>query len=189
MTTGSRSGSGKIVFEHYDRLVSLWGGSAATEPLSFGVDGDTFNGINIDNHLEGNLNEPQSYDGSDEADDEVHEGERPEIDNVKDRRKRKSESQVPKLVDNKRKHMQKTLSAAQRDQLLLHEAKEDNQCRKDLAAAMQNSTDSFSKALDGMSNSMMQIGAGICRSLEVMAHAMMTPTYQHLFYQNQPAQE
>ena len=96
---------------------------------------------------------------------------------------------MPKLVDNKRKHMQKTLSAAQRDQVLLNKAKEDNQFRKDLAAAMRESTNSFSKALDGMSNSMVQIGAGISRSLEVMAHAMMAPTNQNLFYQNQPPQQ
>eukprot|EP00794_Sanderia_malayensis_P002553 gene2553-2948_t len=121
-------------------------------------------------------------------DDEFQEGERSEIDIGNDRRKRKSESQVPKLIDNKRKHMQKTLSAAQRDQVLLNETKEDNQLRKDLAAAMRESTDSFAKAFNGMSNSVVQIGAGICKSLEVMAHAMMTPTNQNMFYQNQPLQ-
>ena len=187
-TTGSRSGSGKIVFEHYDRLVSLWGGSAATEPLPFGIDGDTFNNVNTDDRLESNVLESLSDDGTGEDDDEFQEGERSEIDIGNDRRKRKSESQVPKLIDNKRKHMQKTLSAAQRDQVLLNETKEDNQLRKDLAAAMRESTDSFAKALNGMSNSMVQIGAGICKSLEVMAHAMMTPTNQNMFYQNQPLQ-
>ena len=39
---GTRTGSGKIVFEHYDKLVQIWGGSASTEPLSFGVDADSF---------------------------------------------------------------------------------------------------------------------------------------------------
>eukprot|EP00794_Sanderia_malayensis_P013129 gene13129-14480_t len=53
---------------------------------------------------------------------------------------------------------------------------------------MPESTDSSAKALDGMSNSMVQIGAGICKSLEVMAHTMMTPTNQNMFYQNQPLQ-
>lgn len=32
---------------------------------------------------------------------------------------------VPKLIDNKRKHLEKKLSAAQRDGLLIKEAKED----------------------------------------------------------------
>ena len=37
--SGSRQGSGKLVFEHYDQLVSIWGGSAHVEPLSFGING------------------------------------------------------------------------------------------------------------------------------------------------------
>ena len=42
VVAGTRSGSEKIVFEHYDKLVQIWGGSASTEPLSFGVDADSF---------------------------------------------------------------------------------------------------------------------------------------------------
>ena len=34
-------------------------------------------------------------------------------------------SNVPKLIDNKRKHLEKRLTAAQRDQKLLEAAKED----------------------------------------------------------------
>eukprot|EP00112_Aurelia_sp_Birch-Aquarium-sp1_P019756 Seg495.11 transcript_id=Seg495.11/GoldUCD/mRNA.D3Y31 product="hypothetical protein" protein_id=Seg495.11/GoldUCD/D3Y31 len=111
VTTGSRSGSGKIVFEHYDRLVSLWGGSAATEPLPFGVEGDMFNNVNADDHLEGNVLESLSDDGTGE-DDEVQEGERSEIDNGNNRRKRKSESQVPKLVDKTGENVRQTSLAA-----------------------------------------------------------------------------
>ena len=33
VVSGSRSGSGKIVYEFYDKLITLWGGSAGTEPL------------------------------------------------------------------------------------------------------------------------------------------------------------
>ena len=36
VVSGSRSGSGKIVYEFYDKLITLWGGSAGTEPLSYG---------------------------------------------------------------------------------------------------------------------------------------------------------
>ncbi len=41
-----RSGSGKIVFEFYDELIRMWGGSAAIQPLSFGVDTETLNDLN-----------------------------------------------------------------------------------------------------------------------------------------------
>ena len=42
VVAGTRSSSKKIVFEHYDKLVQIWGGSASTEPLSFGVDAVSF---------------------------------------------------------------------------------------------------------------------------------------------------
>jgi hypothetical protein len=86
--------------------------------------------------------------------------------------KRKSENQVVKLIDNKRKHLEKNLSASQRDQLLVNQAKEDSKFRKELADAMQQSKVSFSRALEGVSQSMMQIGFGLCRSLENVAQAM-----------------
>ena len=38
-------------------------------------------------------------------------------------------SVVPKLIDNKKKHLDRTLSARQRDALLLEEAKEDKSFR------------------------------------------------------------
>ena len=41
VVAGSRSGSGKIVYEFYDKLVLIWGGSANTEPLPYG-DADDF---------------------------------------------------------------------------------------------------------------------------------------------------
>ena len=37
VATGTRSGSGKIVYEFFDKLVTVWAGSANTVPLQFGV--------------------------------------------------------------------------------------------------------------------------------------------------------
>ena len=34
---GTRSGCGKFVYEFYDKLITIWGGSANTEPLPYGV--------------------------------------------------------------------------------------------------------------------------------------------------------
>ena len=41
VTQGRRSGSGKIVMEHYDILVEISGGSPSTEPLPFGARTDS----------------------------------------------------------------------------------------------------------------------------------------------------
>jgi hypothetical protein len=37
VTSGRRSGSGKMVMELYDLMVLIWGGTPSTEPLSFGA--------------------------------------------------------------------------------------------------------------------------------------------------------
>lgn len=37
VTNGTRSGSGKVVQEHYDELAQIWKGSPATEQLEFGI--------------------------------------------------------------------------------------------------------------------------------------------------------
>ena len=47
-----------------------------------------------------------------------------EIDSVTHTRKQKVNC-VPKLIDSKRKHLEKKLTVAQRDELLIKEAKED----------------------------------------------------------------
>jgi len=46
VTSGSRSGSGKIVLEFFDQLKQIWGGSLSTEPLSCGVGTDDFTDSN-----------------------------------------------------------------------------------------------------------------------------------------------
>eukprot|EP00794_Sanderia_malayensis_P013119 gene13119-14467_t len=72
--------------------------------------------------------------------------------------KRIKSSCVPQLVDDKRKHLEKRLSAAQRDNLLVKEAKDDAQFKKDLCQAIRESTASFSESIKEISNSMTGIG-------------------------------
>ena len=52
VTSGTRSVSGKIVYEFYDRLIGIWGGSANTAPRSFGVSGGDININNKENEDE-----------------------------------------------------------------------------------------------------------------------------------------
>jgi hypothetical protein len=40
VVAGNRSGSGKIVYEFYEKLILIWGGSANTKPLPYGVTAD-----------------------------------------------------------------------------------------------------------------------------------------------------
>ena len=193
VVSGSRSGSGKIVYEFYDKLITLWGGSAGTEPLSYGVGGDDFvedneaarshpedDEVSLDSETAGSSASSSELGCRDDSSNE--------IDGVAQTKKRKG-SCVPKLIDNKRKHLQKTLSAAQRDELLIKEAKEDALFRKDLAEAMRESTASFSRSIESVSKTMTDLGAGVCRSIEMLSQALQQPAARapvnnNLFYQN-----
>ena len=56
LVSGSRSGSGKLAFEHYEKLVSIWVGSANVEPLSFGISSGELD----DEHVDSNQDESDS---------------------------------------------------------------------------------------------------------------------------------
>ena len=43
VTSGRRSGSGKIVLEYYDELLKIWDGCPAAEPLPFGTSSSEVN--------------------------------------------------------------------------------------------------------------------------------------------------
>ncbi len=61
---------------------------------------------------------------------------------------------VPCLIDNKRRHLEKALSSAQRDQVFLDEAKEDKEIRRDLGNAVRDSSAAFNNALANIGTSM-----------------------------------
>ena len=100
VVSGKRSGSGKVVYEFYDQLVAIWGGSPKVEKLSCGISTESIAANNsID---EGDL----LYEGED-ADQEE---ESSDVSDISAKfvkgvpgRKRKApanEKSVPKLVDN-----------------------------------------------------------------------------------------
>ena len=95
------------------------------------------------------------------------------------------ENQISRLIGNKRKHLEKTLSAAQRNQLLLQEAKDDAQFRKTLAETLQESNQVFTELLHGMTD----LGNSFCRSKQMLTQAMKMqsqphqPVPQNMFFQ------
>lgn len=110
----------EIVFEFYDKLREIWGGSPSTEPLPFGVEtGDFVSAVEESEQTEPDVEIEKEVDDLNE-DEEDYQIEFPSI-----FRKRAATNQIPLLVDNKRKHLERNLSAAQRDQLILNEAKEE----------------------------------------------------------------
>ena len=118
--SGSRSGSGKLVFEHYDSLVDVWGGSANTESLLYGTSSsrlntsdlsDDDNQITEDTFMDNDAHEEKNTPES-ESNQEINQEFQSKVS------KKRKISAVPQLTDKKRKHFERNLSAAQHDQML-----------------------------------------------------------------------
>ena len=82
---------------------------------------------------------------------------------------------MPKLTDQKRKHLEKNLSAAQRDKLLFEEAKEEYSFIRELSDSLKQSNDKFLKVMDSFNKTVSQLGNGLCRSIDMPARAMYMP--------------
>ena len=120
--SGSRSGSGKLVFEHYEKLVSIWGGSANIEPLSFEISSGELDNehqeFSADLDVQEHNNNEHVANNHDESDGEPDEdtGNSLRTSTPGNTGKHKvGSSIVPRTIENKRKHLERNLSAVQRD--------------------------------------------------------------------------
>ena len=182
VTTGCRSGSGKIVLEHFDTLVLIWGGSPAAEPLSYGIDSDFLNNDNNPNSSSSDLssNVSNSNIGSPSAvlppstltslglDKDDYDSDS----SISTEMSGQPSNPVPKLIDEKRKHLQKKLSAAERDRIFLDESREDAQFKRDLADAIRQSNEVFAKSTSELSKSMAEMASGITASIQMLSQAL-----------------
>ena len=81
-------------------------------------------------------------------------------------------SSIPKLVDNKRKHMDKCLSQAQRDQFLMSTAKDDAIMKKDMLHAFEKSSETLEDAISKMTDCLTSQGNGIAQGMQMLATAL-----------------
>ena len=86
-----------------------------------------------------------------------------------------SVSKIPKLVDNKRKHTEKSLSQAQRDHLLKSTAKEDMHLKKDMLAAFERSNKTLDDSISKMTTCLTSLGEGIASGMRMLAMALANP--------------
>ena len=182
---GTRSGSGKVIYEHFDKLKQIWGACPNTQPLPTGIDSDIVNSSVTDGHI----SETQQQSGGDSfsflntAYDSESLGCMSENQTLGDSEKgnangnKSFSDNISKLVDEKRKHLERRLSASQRDELLLKEAKEDRLERKELRDMLKLSNDSLANAMNNMSQSMMQISNSLAKSMEMIASSSVTSPY------------
>ena len=87
--------------------------------------------------------------------------------------KKRPANYVPQLIDNKREHLKKALSAAQRDKMLLEEAKEDARFRKKMTESMNQSSITFAQGIKDVSKAILEMGAGLSRSIEMVSQGFI----------------
>ena len=102
-------------------------------------------------------------------------------------------SSIPKLVDNKRKHMEKRLSQAQREQFLMATAKDDMMMKKDMLEAFEKSNKTLDDAISKMTNCLTSLGNGIAQGMQMLATALSNPHpppshYSQMPYNGNPQQ-
>lgn len=165
ITTGPRSGSGKIVLQHFDKLIQIWGGSPATQPLNIGISSIDVNESNEESDMRefGSVSvvSPVSSslsDGSGTIDNDSHGSSFMNSNQPRKivQKRRVPSNPVPKLIDSKRRHMERQL-------------------KKSLAKAIQHSNETFAQSMQQMSMYIMQAVQGLSRSMEIRSQAMVQP--------------
>ena len=185
VVSGRRSGSGKLIYEHYDKLVQIWGSTPNVSPLKFGVSADNFKTVQVIQLDENDVNPPTdcslAVDPLEAAHDLdlssplelLHDEVNDDSDDMQISKTPKRKENIAKFVDDKRKHLQRNLSAAQRDKMLLEEAKEDAQFRKDMTEAIRESTECFSKGVKEMSSAMLEVSGSMSQSIQMLTNALL----------------
>ena len=87
--------------------------------------------------------------------------------NASKRKRTSCQSQVPSLIDDKRKKMERQLSAAQRDKLFLQEGKEEKEFRREMAEAFKESNSIFAESIKAISASMTALASSMQRSVDM----------------------
>ena len=103
----------------------------------------------------------------------------------------KTSAVISKLVDNKRKRMEKGLSQAQRDQVVMNTAKEAMIMKKQLLEAFERTNNSLDKSLSKMTSCLNSLGEGISSGMQMIAMALAGtvphPNQTHAQYMSSPA--
>ena len=185
---GTRSGSGKLIVENWDQLISTWGGCPSVKKI---------HGAVVSN-LSSNFTEIEQESDSDSIDEvenlfhsEIEQGEvllEKEPSAYPKKRKETQEDVVQppkkmKLCDNKRKKLEKNLSTQQRDQIMVKVAKEELELKKKNAETLEKSIKGMEAMVETMAQSLNNLGQQLGSGLLLLAQAMTSNNQQ---YQTQP---
>ena len=107
VTKGKRSGSGKLIYEFYDEMVHIWGGYPSTESLTYGIDTESLAHEQPSSTIATQESPHSPLIDVDDDNENLSETDSEPDKPPSSIQKRKPPDQVPKLIDNKRKHLEK----------------------------------------------------------------------------------
>ena len=96
------------------------------------------------------------------------------------RKRKNGGGTVQTFVDNKRKQLEKNLSAAQRDQMFLKLAKDELKMKEAMVASLGESATHTSKAMGKIAESISSFGKALGDGLAMIAMAMAPPQRQQV---------
>ena len=171
---GTRSGSGKLIIENWDRLVFIWGGCPSVIQIKGAVSSHAIEDVEQDESSLGSEEENVTCEeDSSEKDEPV---------NPMRRTIGKSNSgnvKEIKLIDKKRLKLEKPLSAQQRDQVMVRLVREELDLKKKNAEALEQSAKGMEKMVETMSQSLTALGQQLGNGLAMLAQALASNQTNH----------
>ena len=144
---GTRSGSGRLICDNFDKLQKIWGGSPSVSSLP---NAQCTQSLPHEENDEIEANDLEETDATDKITPTPHD-----------------------VRDNKRDHMQKKLSAHQRDMMQVDLTREEIALKKEAIDIMRENARSTEEAINSMTNSISNIGDSIKEGLALLAQSMI----------------
>ena len=166
-------------------MTEIWAGSPATESIKNACTTHEINGESElfandeEEELSSNLHKAKRNMNSD-----MQQFEEPDIDQQNSSESEESDNQVaskkrllpvnstPKFVDNKRKKLEKQLSAKERDMVLINAAKKEIDLKTSIASGLVEFNKSINNAMGKMADSINSLGAGLVPGFAMLAQAL-----------------
>ena len=146
--------------DNWDVLKELWGGSPATHSLKNAID-----------TLDGEERNEEEFDENEQRDEEDNEQDKTEANDCTEKDPNLV-SPTRKYVDNKRKLLEKQLSASQRDHVYLNVARDELKIKQKMVDSLTEATQESNNAFIKISESIASVGKSIGEGLALMASAL-----------------
>ena len=170
---GRRSGSGQFNYPNKELLEKLWGGSPATSCIA-----------NARTSLEEAENNQEFQESFELQTEQPSLNENNSFEDDMSDSTPQAKGPTAKFVDNKRKMLEKNLSANQRDQVFLNLARDEVKLKEKLIDGLTEATIQSNRALENISQSIVAVGKSIGDGLALLANALSAGQNQNQFPQS-----